>query len=161
MYFDLFPDINGDRLVNEFEKRVMFKMLTVLFSVSYNMDEDFGVVNRNDIITGKFLDIPMINYDNINLVRVLKVASKFVDDISIEKYNNPIIPQEMVEESLNIYKEYYNYFLNKEYKNNEELHTIVVYKLKTAMNECVNKEEYEKAAEYRDKISEANKDLNF
>jgi hypothetical protein len=162
MYFDLFPNVGSNSSnVEVIEKRLLFKLLTVLFSVIYDVNENFGVVSKEDVKSGKFLDTPLINYDEINIITALKAASKYINILSADKIENPIIPKEIIEESLKTYKETYDYFLNLEYKNNKELHSIFVNNLKFKMNECAKNEEYEKAAEYRDKIIEVNNDLNF
>jgi len=152
MLFDLFKT-NEDETLSEYDKRILFKMLTVVFSVAIGMEDELKFMTKEDIAKGKIATIPMHNFDNIPIVQTIKVANKVLNTIDIDAFDNALIPKETIQQAVNYYNQYYEYYLEKEYRTNQELKDIYISGLQSKLDILVKNEEYEKAVTVRNKIN--------
>jgi len=151
MLFDLFKT-SEDAQLTEYDKRIMFKMMTVMFSVTLGMEDELKFMTKEDVMNGKIITTPMHEFDSVSLIQALKTSTKIMKLLQVERFNNDLIPTETIQAGIDYYKIYYAHFLELEFRNDSDLKKAYIQWIETLLEKAVSEENYDNAIIFRDKI---------
>lgn len=149
MTYQFLPKFEDDNLTYS-EKLILFKMVTILMSIIFEMDTKFGMT-KDELIK----DVENNNlqkYDKVDIVHALKVSHQLMGVISDESNYNPELPKNFIKDGVNIYKSYYIHILEDKYKLDYDLTKWYKNYLTKKLDSAVLVEDYELADEINTKI---------